>query len=80
LGLTQEIDIDALYEFCLAKQTLSKSVTDSTGTACSKWQEFFQGAREIGVFPVNVLKIVSSALSLPGCNAFPEKVFSLMNA
>jgi hypothetical protein len=54
--------------------------TNSTGTVSSKWQEFLQGAREIGVFPVNMFKIVSSALSLPGSNAFTEKVFSFMNA
>ncbi|XP_043929596.1 2-amino-3-carboxymuconate-6-semialdehyde decarboxylase [Protopterus annectens] len=82
MGLTRkDIDLDMLYDvFCAARHALSNIVANSSATACTKWQEFFPGARDSAGFSSNMFKIASAALSLPSSNVFPERVFSLMNA
>jgi hypothetical protein len=76
IGIMQEIDLDVLYdEFCAAKQTLTKLVATSTACACNKWQEFFKRARDSMVFPTNMFIVASTAVSLPGSNAFPRIFF-----
>ena len=82
-GLDSKIDKDALYD----ELTETKSVFESIvahGSAISrtsqKWQQYFKLCQTNFAAPRNVFRIVCAALSVPGNNAFCERIFSLMNA
>lgn len=86
LGL-QDIDLDALYdEFAETKTVLQqlvaqKAIDGNDGPSVSqKWQNFFRLCGNSNIFPLNIFRVVSAALSIPGSNAFSERVFSLMSA
>jgi len=77
LGLDADIDIDAMYnEFSSAKVAL-EHIVQSQASAGEKWQTFFKACGP--QIPKNMFKLVAYILSMPGSNAFPERVFSLMN-
>ena len=79
---------DSLYdEFVDSKAFLEWIVSQSSGgvsgsSASQKWQQYFRVCSEAEpvVVPAYVFRIVSAALSVPGSNAFCERVFSLMNS
>ena len=63
--------------------TVSQSSGGVSGSSASqKWQQYFRVCSEAEpvVVPAYVFRIVSAALSVPGSNAFCERVFSLMNS
>ena len=77
LGLDDDIDIDCMYnEFSSAKVAL-EHIVQSQASAGEKWQSFFKACGQ--QVPKNMFKLVAYILSLPGSNAFPERIFSLMN-
>jgi hypothetical protein len=79
LKLSKIVDIDSLYdEFSMYKSILQSIVDGKTKQSVSgKWVAFFAQCNTV---PPNLFTVVSCMLSLPGSNAFPERVFSLMNA
>ena len=80
LAGNQCIGMDALYdEFSSSKDALQQSVK-SNKTAAEKWQQFFNLAKEVKLEVPNLFQLVSYVMSIPGSNALPERIFSLMNA
>ena len=79
LKLTEVVNLDALYdEFSMHKSIIQRVVDDKSKTSvASKWVAFFG---QCNIAPPNLFTVVSCMLSLPGSNAFPERIFSLMNA
>jgi len=43
-----------------------------------KWARFFQSCES--EVPPNLFQLIAFVLSVPGSNAFPERIFSLMNS
>ena len=79
LCLSEEINQDALYdELSSSKDGLSRIVLMTELSAGDKWRELFARYREHA--PPTLFKLVSFVMSLPSSNAFPERVFSLMNS
>jgi len=78
MNLTTLVDMDALYdEFSVCKDIIQCLVEDRTASSVpAKWVKFFGKCVTI---PPNIFTIVSCMLSLPGSNAFPERIFSFPN-
>ena len=74
------VNVDDLYDkFSTHKEAL-QSIAESSKqhqSVADKWVEFLIGCE---VVPSVLYHVVSYVLSLPGSNAFPERIFSLMNA
>ena len=70
------IDSDALYEeFCETKQLLHSYMKMETEVV-QKWVNFFC---EVNVSKVpNIAKVIGFIFSIPGSNAYVERIFSLM--
>lgn len=79
LKLAKVVNLDALYdEFSMYKSVLQSIVDNKTRkSVASRWVAFFE---QCEIAPPNLFTVVSCMLSLPGSNAFPERMFSLMNA
>ena len=76
-ALKLTLDIDRLYdEFSTTKIALNGIVLQCV-SAADKWLQFFKVCYPD--VPPNVFQLVSM-LSIPTSNAFPERIFSLMNA
>ena len=45
-----------------------------------KWQDFFKCVTGVSESNPNLFQLVSFVLSVPASNAFPERIFSLMNS
>jgi len=72
------INIDQLYdEFSETRQLFAKV---GHGSAAVKWQSYFKDCTNLNFKVPCMFKIASAVLSIPGSNAFSERVFSLMNA
>lgn len=81
LNLTATLNMDSLYdEFCTTKAALQAIVSESNSQTSvpEKWKIFFSNCRLAE--PLNMFQLVSYTLSIPASNAFPERIFSLMNA
>lgn len=78
LKLTGCIDMDALYdEFSSSKEAL-QNIVKCDKRVGEKWQGFFKCVMDVP--NANLFQLVSFVLSIPASNAFPERIFSLMNA
>ncbi|KAK0135426.1 hypothetical protein N1851_028718 [Merluccius polli] len=77
LKLTDRINMDQLYEeFCASREEIQKATKDTTKPTCEKWVAIFQKVGKDKM--TNMFRIVSFVLSVPGSNAFVERIFSLM--
>jgi len=77
LKLTSSIgDMDRLYDEYSSTKTVVQGIVSQqvfqTNGFC-----FFQSCQEV---PATLFQFVSFVLSVPSSNAFPERIFSLMNA
>jgi hypothetical protein len=72
-------NIDEMFdEFSVNKSLLQSIVDNKTKKpVASKWVAFSEQCETV---PPNLITVVSCMLSLPGSNAFPERIYSLMNA
>jgi len=79
LKLTSSIgDMDRLYdEYSSTKTVMQGIVSQPQLSVSDKWVLFFQSCQEV---PATLFQFVSFVLSVPSSNAFPERIFSLMNA
>lgn len=78
LKLGDSINMDDLYEeFCISKDEIKKQSKDATKSTGEKWVAVFQSVGKEKM--KNIFKIVSFILSVPGSNAFVERIFSLMS-
>jgi hypothetical protein len=81
LNLKSLINLDELYEeFCTIKPSFSTFINDEskrTLPVSDKCCQIFDAAGA-GCLP-NIAKLLSFALSIPVCNAYVERLFSLMN-
>lgn len=76
LGLSDSVDMDALYsEYCLVKDIIPEVVAKANNCD-SKWSFLFSKAG-VDALP-NLFSIVQYVLSIPVSNAFTERVFSIM--
>lgn len=78
LGMSESVDMDQLYEeYCESKEEIDKARIEQTSSVEAKWIQVFQtvGKEKLS----NMFLIVSYVLSIPGSNAFVERIFSLMN-
>lgn len=77
LKLTDRINMDHLYEeFCASREEIQTATKDTTKSTSEKWMSIFQKVGKANM--TNMFKIVSYVLSVPGSNAFVERIFSLM--
>ena len=77
LKLTDRIKMDQLHEeFCASREVIQKATKDTTKSTSEKWVAIFQNVGKDNM--TNMFKIVSFVLSVPGSNAFVERIFSLM--
>lgn len=80
LKLTGRIEMDALYdEFSSSKEALQHIVKCEKSVG-EKWQDFFKCVTGVSESNPNLFQLVSFVLSVPASNAFPERIFSLMNS
>lgn len=78
LKMTETVSMDQLYEeFCASKEEIKKATQDTTKSTSEKWVTVFQILGKANL--INMFRIVSFVLSVPGSNAFVERIFSLMN-
>lgn len=78
LKMAETVSMDQLYEeFCASKEEIKKATQDTTKSTSEKWVTVFQILGKANL--INMFKIVSFVLSVPGSNAFVERIFSLMN-
>jgi hypothetical protein len=78
LKITGRIDMDALYdEFSTSKEALQRIMLCDKSVG-EKWQDLFKCMRAVP--NTNLFQLVSYVLSVPASNAFPERIFSLMNS
>ena len=69
--------MDQLYEeFCASREEIQKDGQDTTKSTSEKWVAVFQNIGKANL--INMFRIVSFVLSVPGSNAFVERIFSLM--
>jgi hypothetical protein len=91
LGLDSDIDKDILYDELTETRPLleplvshSQDASSVTDSVSQKWQKYFKSCTDsdttVVPIPTIMFRIVSTALSVPGSNAFSERVFSLMNS
>lgn len=77
IKLTDKVNMDQLYEeYCACQEEIQKAIQDTTKSTSEKWVRVFQNVRQANL--TNMLRIVSFVLSVPGSNAFVERIFSLM--
>ncbi|XP_078282406.1 uncharacterized protein LOC144608476 [Rhinoraja longicauda] len=77
LKMTETVNMDQLYEeFCASREEIQKARQDTTKSTSEKWVAVFQKMGKANL--INMFRIVSFVLSVPGSNAFVERVFSLM--
>lgn len=70
--------MDQLYEeFCASREEMQKATKDTNKSTSEKWVAIFQNVRKANM--INMFRIVLFVLSVPGSNAFVERIFSLMN-
>lgn len=78
LKLSDTINMDELYEeFCNSREEIKKHSKDATESTGEKWVAIFENVGKEKM--TNMFKIVSFVLSVPGSNAFVERIFSLMS-
>jgi len=66
----------AIREFCASREEIETSRRDPTKSTSKKWMAVFQKIGKENL--TNLFLIVSFVLSVPGSNAFVERIFSLM--
>lgn len=74
------VDLDDLYDELSTHKEALRSIAESSKpcqSVADKWVQFLTAC---DVVPPVLYRVVSYVLSLPGSNAFPERIFSLMNA
>lgn len=77
LKLTETVNMDQLHEeFCASQEEMQKARQDTTKSTDEKWASVFQKVRKVNL--INMFRIISFVLSVPGSNAFVERIFSLM--
>lgn len=77
LKMTETVSMDQLYEeFCASREEIQKARQDTTKSTSEKWVAVFQNLGKANL--INMFRIVSFVLSVPGSNAFVERIFSLM--
>ena len=67
--------MDALYGEVSSRKEALQHVAKCEKTVGEKWQDFFKCAKDVA----NFFRLVSFVLSVRGTNAFPARIFSLMN-
>ncbi|KAK6195887.1 hypothetical protein SNE40_001222 [Patella caerulea] len=78
LSLKTDINLDDLYEeFSSIKQVLSVIASDPSNVG-EKWMKVINSSNVSSNTPANLIKLVSFVLSMPVCNAYVERIFSLM--
>ncbi|KAK1877694.1 30S ribosomal protein S12 [Dissostichus eleginoides] len=69
--------MDKLYEeFCASQEEIETARQDPQKSTSEKWVSVFQKVGKANL--TNLFQIVSFVLSVPGSNAFVERIFSLM--
>ncbi|KAK1903322.1 30S ribosomal protein S12 [Dissostichus eleginoides] len=77
LKLTDTLNMDKLYEeFCASQEEIETARQDPQKSTSEKWVSVFQKVGKANL--TNLFQIVSFVLSVPGSNAFVERIFSLM--
>lgn len=77
LKMTETVSMDQLYEeFCASREEIQKARQDTTKSTSEKWVAVFQNLGKANL--INMFRIVSFVLSVPGSNAFVERIFCLM--
>ncbi|XP_078257165.1 uncharacterized protein LOC144594484 [Rhinoraja longicauda] len=77
LKMTETVNIGQLHEeFCASREEIQKARQDTTKSTSEKWVVVFQNIGKANL--INMFRIVSFVLSVPGSNAFAERIFSLM--
>jgi len=68
--------MDALYDEFSSRKEALQHVAKCEKTVGEKWQDFFKCAKDVA----NFFQLLSFVFSLPGSNAFPARIFSLLNS
>ena len=77
LKLTDTLDMDSLYEeFCASQEAIETARQDQQKSTSEKWVSVFHKVGKDNL--TNLFQIVSFVLSVPGSNAFVERIFSHM--
>uniref|UniRef100_H3AQE5 HAT C-terminal dimerisation domain-containing protein n=1 Tax=Latimeria chalumnae TaxID=7897 RepID=H3AQE5_LATCH len=72
-----KINMDQLYEeFCTSRDVIETSRKDISKSVSENWMDVFQKCGKENL--KNLFQIVSFVLSIPGSNAFVERIFSFM--
>jgi len=82
LGLDTKLNRDSLYDDLVETKSVFESITSQSTASMSvtqKWQQYFTVCMDSAVMGVgllvNVFRIVSTALYIPGSSTFCERVF-----
>uniref|UniRef100_H3AAR8 HAT C-terminal dimerisation domain-containing protein n=1 Tax=Latimeria chalumnae TaxID=7897 RepID=H3AAR8_LATCH len=78
LKMNETINMDQLYEeFCTSRDVIETSRKDISKSVSEKWMDVFQKCGKENL--KNLFQIVSFVLSVPGSNAFVERIFLMGN-
>lgn len=77
IKLTDTLNMEKLYEeFCASQEAIERARQDPQKSTSEKWVSVFHEVGKVNL--TNLFQIVSFVLSVPGSNAFVERIFSHM--